>query len=103
MHVTKLGSGPPGPGCPGVMLAYGQGVAADELFSQLREEEFQQSGGLLPTPGPPLLEPGDGARGPEDGSEAGGGGSGLAAVGPEVRGWASGCQGGGGDKDCAGG
>ncbi|GLC45992.1 hypothetical protein PLESTM_001812100 [Pleodorina starrii] len=35
-----------------VRVAYDQGLAADELFQQLQEEEFVQSGGLLPIAGP---------------------------------------------------
>ncbi|EFJ44191.1 hypothetical protein VOLCADRAFT_106518 [Volvox carteri f. nagariensis] len=34
-----------------VRVAYDQGLAADELFSQLDEQEFVQSGGLLPIAG----------------------------------------------------
>ncbi|GLI62381.1 hypothetical protein VaNZ11_005000 [Volvox africanus] len=34
-----------------VRVAYDQGLAADELFSQLDEQEFVQSGGLLPISG----------------------------------------------------
>ncbi|GFR47702.1 hypothetical protein Agub_g9455, partial [Astrephomene gubernaculifera] len=36
----------------GVRVAYDQGLAADELFSQLEEWEFAQSGGLLPIADP---------------------------------------------------
>ncbi|KXZ54251.1 hypothetical protein GPECTOR_5g341 [Gonium pectorale] len=50
----------------GVRVAYQQGLAADELFSELDEQEFLQSGGLLPIASPSASASAAGFAGADD-------------------------------------